>query len=451
MRRRIVALALAASMLAIAVFGVPLAIAVAAYTIKYEEGQLERDADAVALAVAADLFDSELLGRLPRTSDDTHVSVYGLDGSRLAGEGPDRGGRFVRDSLEGHAHAGDDSDELIATIPVTHDGDVIGVVRAARPLSMVHRQIGVLWLSMLGLGAASMLVVTLLARHQARRLARPLEEMADVARAMGEGDFSVRNPPARVAEIDAVGSALNGAAERLDDMLARERAFSADASHQLRTPLTGLRLRLEAALDRPPEDLSATVSAAVRDTERLERTIEELLTLARDRGNDEQPTDVLALPALLREAEQTWAPRLALEGRAFCIVEEDPQPPVAASSAAVRQVLNVLVDNATVHGEGTVTVTVRETAGAVAVDVSDEGGPIDLDEEVLFLRRSGSTPAGHGIGLSLARRLAEAEGGRLRLTSPAPPTFTLLLPALELTAEEAERAPQEDPSGVSSR
>jgi signal transduction histidine kinase len=450
MRRRIVAVALAASMLAITVFGVPLAAAVAAYTIKYGEGELERDADTVALAVAADLFDGHPVGRLPETSEAAAISVYGMAGTRLAGDGPNPGGLFVSDSLEGHTHAGEDADELVVTIPVTHDGDVIGVVRAARPLTSVHRQIGLLWLAMAGLGVAAILVVALLARHQARRLARPLEEIADVARAMGEGEFSLRNPHARVAEIDAVGSALNLAAERLDDMLARERSFSADASHQLRTPLAGLRLRLEAALDRPDQDLDATLRGAVRDTERLERTISELLTLARDRGDVHSPLR-LDLSGLLQELELAWSPRLALEGRAFRVVEEEaPQAPAAASTAAVRQLLNVLVDNATVHGEGTVAVTVRETAGALAIDVSDDGSPITLTDDALF-NRLGQSADGHGIGLSLARRLAEAEGGRLRLSCAAPPTFTLLLPALAPAPDHVTRDGQLGASDTSSR
>jgi signal transduction histidine kinase len=92
------------------------------------------------------------------------------------------------------------------------------------------------------------------------------------------------------------------------------------------------------------------------------------------------------------------------------------------SAAAVRQVLTVLVDNAATHGRGTITVAVREAAAAVAIDVGDEGAGVHEPE--LFARRAD----GHGIGLALARRLAEAEGGRLQLTRAAPPIFTLLLP-----------------------
>jgi len=101
-------------------------------------------------------------------------------------------------------------------------------------------------------------------------------------------------------------------------------------------------------------------------------------------------------------------------------------PVSSASQAAVRQVVDVLLDNAVVHGAGTVTLSLRDAGGAVAIDVADEGpGPADPEEA---FRRRGDSAAGHGIGLALARSLAEAEGGRLRLTRPRPPVFSLLLP-----------------------
>ena len=106
----------------------------------------------------------------------------------------------------------------------------------------------------------------------------------------------------------------------------------------------------------------------------------------------------------------------------------DPDAPDArASGAAVRQVLAVLLDNAVIHGRGTVTVTVREAAGAVAVDVADEGPGVPDPEGVLFARQADRRD-GHGIGLALARRLVEAEQGRLTLTRVSPAVFTLLLP-----------------------
>ena len=435
MRRRIVGLALLGSVLAIALFGVPLAAAVVRYTLAYDLVDLERVADAAAMTVAADLVRGDPLPDLPAAPEGTEVAVFDHHGVLAAGDGPARPDAQVRSALDGRVDAASLDGSLVVAIPVTHDGDVIGAVRAASPRSAVYEQVGLAWVLMLGLAVLAIGAVWLLARRQARRLARPLEEMSETARRLGEGDFSARNEPVQVPEIDAVGAALNTAADRLDDMLARERAFSADASHQLRTPLTGLRLRLEAALESPGQDLRPALTSAIAAADRLERTIDELLALARDtRESSAPPAEV---SALLEEVEQTWAARLFVEGRGLVVAVDGQPPATTTSAAAARQVLSVLVDNALRHGLGTVTVVAREATDALAVDVSDEGPGITLPEAELFARRA-SGDSGHGIGLALAQRLAEAEGARLRLTSPSPPTFTLLLPICR-SPESAER------------
>jgi signal transduction histidine kinase len=426
MRRRIVGLALLGSVLAIGLFGVPLAAAVVQYTLAYERVELERVADEAAMVVAADLVRDDPLPPLPAAPKDTDVTVFDHHGVRLAGDGPARPDAQVRSALDGTVAAETGAGALVVAIPVTHDGDVIGAVRAAGPRSAVFGQVASAWAWMLGLALLAITAVWLLARRQAARLARPLEEIADAAHRLGEGDFTVRSRQVGVPEIDAVATALNSSADRLDDLLARERAFSADASHQLRTPLAGLRLKLEAAMVRPEEDIRVAVTSAIAAADRLERTIDELLALARDaKESTATPVDV---PSLLHEVEQVWGARLADLGRQLRIVADERLPASTTSAAAAHQVLSVLVDNAVAHGQGTVTVAVREAADALAVDVSDEGPGITAPESVLFARRQGSG-GGHGIGLALARRLAEAEGGRLRLTTPTPPTFTFLMPA----------------------
>jgi signal transduction histidine kinase len=206
-------------------------------------------------------------------------------------------------------------------------------------------------------------------------------------------------------------------------MVKRERAFSADASHQLRTPLTGLRLGLETALERPESDLRAAAAAAIEAADRLEQTIEDLLTLAREPERDGTP---LELDELLREIERTWQPVLEAQGRTLQLDVHGDPPVSTAAPAAVRQVLAVLLDNATRHGVGAVTLRVRDAGGALAFDVEDEGPGVEGGEA---LPRRTDESRGPGIGLTLARGLAEAEGGRLRLSQPAPPVFTLLLPA----------------------
>jgi signal transduction histidine kinase len=225
-----------------------------------------------------------------------------------------------------------------------------------------------------------------------------------------------------VAEIDTVAGSLNATAARLGVVLERERAFSADASHQLRTPLTALRLRLEGGL-LPEASLRPAVIAALEEIDRLQRTVDELLELARDAPRDRRPLD---LAELCTEAEGRWRAALAATHRPLQLLLPPSLPAVAVSASAMRQILDVLLDNATVHGAGAVRVVVGELPGGVYVDVGDEG-PGTLAAERVFARRE-SGAGGSGIGLALARSLAEAEGGRLLLTHAGPaPVFRLVL------------------------
>jgi signal transduction histidine kinase len=425
-RTRIVGLAVWISVLTVALFGIPLAVGVWRYALADERIDLERHADAVAIAVAADVLRNEPVDDSAWTGT-TRIAVYNDDLDRIAGAGPARGGPVVEDALDGGLGLDNDGDDLVVVVPVTHDADVIGAVRAAAPHSRVIERVALIWVAMAALAVLVIAAAWLVARRQARRLALPLEHLSLAAGQLGDGDFSVRTLPEGISEIDAVGASLNTTAARLDELLARERAFSVDASHQLRTPLAGLRLRLEAALERSDSELRPAIHASLHEADRLEQTIEELLALARDvRGGAVQPIDLVTL---LAEIDQDWRACLARDGRDLQLVCEPGTPGPLASAAAVRQVLRVLLDNANRHGAGTVTVTIRESTDAVAIDVSDGGPGIQLTERELFARRVDPTD-GHGIGLALARRLVEAEGGRLQLTQAASPvTFTLLLPA----------------------
>jgi signal transduction histidine kinase len=402
-----------------------------------ERGHLVGHARDVALSVAGDVHDGapvDLQDVEDLVGEEHHVTVYHGDGDRIAGSGPNAPADVVSDALDGDTETDTVGDLLVVAVPITYSDEVIGAVALAAP-STVRRDVAVIWLGMVGLAAAAVTVAWLVGRRQARRLARPLEDLEESARRLGDGDFSVRTRRGGIAEIDAVGTALDATAARLDDLLARERAFSADVSHQLRTPLAGLRLRLEAALERTHQGTGAAIAASLADADRLGAIIDELLALARaGQAASAGPVD---LGALLGELSPEWGARLALHGRDLEVRVQPGAPEARASTAAVRQVLGVLVDNAVTHGRGTVTVAVREASGAVAVDVCDEGPGVQDAEGTLFARQADRRD-GHGIGLALARRLAEAEQGRLTLTRATPPVFTLLLPAAANTPDAQE-------------
>ena len=424
MRRRIVGLSVLAAVLAITLFGVPLAYGVAQFFLDDERTEAERTADVAAISVAADLIRGERPTDLNTTADIT-VGLYAIDGRRLAGAGPGRADEIVVSAAGGRVASADDvRGQLVVAVPVTDGDTVTGVIRAASDYSAVRLRIVTTWALMLALGVLAVAATWLLARRQARRLAAPLEALADTAQRLGDGDFSVRTSVSGIPEIDAAGTALDTTAQRIGELVARERAFSADASHQLRTPLTGLRLGLETALELPPSAHPRAMHAAIESADRLERTIEDLLALARDTGPNGEPLPVTALVA---DWAAAWEPVLTGLGRQLRVDVADGLPVSQASAAAVRQVVSVLLDNAVTHGAGTVTLSVRDAGAALAVDVGDEGaGPGDPD--AVFRRRADGAQ-GHGIGLALARSLAEAESGRLRLSRPCPPVFSLLLPA----------------------
>jgi signal transduction histidine kinase len=444
MHRRLVQLTMAAAALAVFLFGLPLAVAIWQYAEANELRDLERVAEATALSVAADLFQDEALTALPDQADDVELALYDREGALIAGDGPGGPGEHVQRAMLGEVSDGEAHEALVVAVPVTHDGEVIGVVRAATPQATVDRPVWLAWLGMAVLAAAAVGAAYILARRQAGTIARPLEELSTAARRLGDGDFSVRAPAAAIPEIHSVAASLNTTAKRLGDLIQRERAFSADASHQLRTPLAGLRLELEAALDRAQGDSRPLVSALAA-VDRLEQTVNELLALARDTQRDRG--ERIDVQVLLDEITREWNSRADRAQRPLCVKVEADIPACAASAAAVRQVLAVLLDNAATHGRGEVSVKARDAGDIVAIDVSDEGPGVAVAEQDLFIRRT-NTAAGHGIGLALARSLAEAEGGRLRLTNARPATFTLLLPAADSTLDEPLPSPHCGEGGI---
>jgi signal transduction histidine kinase len=328
----------------------------------------------------------------------------------------------VRDALEGEPSDAHLDGDTIAAIPIAQSGRVVGAVRASEPRSVVVSRTVRAWAVMAMLAVGALGVVGLLALRQARRLAQPVDELVESAERLGGGDFSVRTEPSGVAELDQVGRALDDTAARLDDLVARERAFSADASHQLRTPLAGLRVVVESALMTPGADTRAALEEALCSIDRLEATIADLLTLARDTHGDRTPLD---LGRVIRDRAEGWQKTLTGRGRELHVVIDPELERPRVAEPAIRQILQVLVENATVHGAGPVTIRARATAGAVAVDVGDEG-PGLADATAAFTRRANGS---HGIGLPLARSLAEAEGARVLLDHAGPcPVFSLLLP-----------------------
>jgi signal transduction histidine kinase len=317
--------------------------------------------------------------------------------------------------------------DLIVAVPTSQKERVVAVLRASSPRAAIAAQSRGVWAVMAGLALLAFGAAAGPATIQARRLARPIERLEEVAAQLGGGNFSARAEPSGSAEMDRASSALNKTAERLGDVVSRERAFSANASHQLRTPLTGLRLTLDTALNTPGADLGQAVRADIDTADELSRTVDDVLALARAGAESDRPLD---LSELLRDAERRWHGLLAVEGRPLHLRLQAP-PLAGASEAAVRQIVDVLIDNAYRHGSGAVIITAREATDVAAIDVQDDGSTMGV-EILSDGAAAGSMPAGRRLGLTLARSLAEAEHGRLLHASTERRTrMTLLLPAAQ--------------------
>jgi signal transduction histidine kinase len=403
---------------AVIAFAIPLALALERTYRDDELLRLQRDAVAATRAIdlGASADDPVELPSSPRA-----LAVYDASGRRIAGRaGPARADQLTRDAIARRRQGDRAADgRLLVAVPLVVGERVSGALRAERSDAVVTARARRAWLALAALALAVLALATAAAVLLARRLAAPLERLAGAARRLGDGDFGARAPRAGVAEVDDVGVALDATAQRLDDLVTRERAFSADASHQLRTPLAALRLELE-ALELRGEELPA----ALAQVDRLQETVDTLLAVARDT----QPGTATAdLGALVDGAERRWRGPLAADGRPLRVLVSAADPVARAAPRVVDEILDVLLANAHRHGEGLVSATVRDAAGWLAVEVADEGPGFAVAPEEAFARRTGSN-GGHGIGLALARSLAHAEGGRVEIVDAGPrPVVRLLI------------------------
>ncbi|WP_427896165.1 histidine kinase dimerization/phospho-acceptor domain-containing protein [Kribbella sp. GL6] len=418
MRRRVVRVALAAALVSLVLVAVPLAIGIRISFLADERAELERSALAAAVQVGPDFTAGDPV-ELPRPATDGQLAVYDRTLRLRAGTGPQSADDTTRAGLAGHVVQGSYAGSLVVAVPVASSEHVIGVVRASSPMSAVWTRIVLAWLAVLGGAVVALLIGIAVATWQARRLSAPLESLARTADAVTAGDLSARANPTGIAEVDALANAQNAMVDRLSRILDHARRFATDAAHQLRTPLAGLRLTLETADTDPAADPRLAVADALRQTDSLQNTVQDVLELSRLPADGPRGA-LVPIAALFAETEHRWHGLLADTGRRLVLTVEPPVGERLVPLATCRQILDVLIDNAHTHGQGTVRVTALDVLDTTAVDVEDEGS-LTTPAPALFHR-------GTHIGLSLARTLTESAGGRLTLADPSPTRFRLLLP-----------------------
>lgn len=435
MRRRIVAAILAVTALAETLFAIPLALTIQRRLGDQDRLELTQLAALAANRVAGNRLNPAGLAGFER---EQRLGLYDPGGNLVDGRGPARLEPVAPGAMSDRVLDAKQDGWLVVIVPSIAAGRVQGLVRIAEPLAAGAARAHRVWLELAALACAALALSAAAALGLARRLTRPLENLGRDAVRIGDGDFTVKAGTSGIREIDSVGANLTKTAERVNSLFAREQAFTADASHQLRSPLTGLRLTLEAELAHPRPDRRTALSQALVDVERLEATIDDLLRLARDTAAERSPVD---LRQVLDDLERRWQDGFTRAGRRLTVDSGSDLAAPTVSGAALTHVLDVLVDNAQRHGGGDVAVRARCHRRAVSVSVTDQG-PGVADPVAVFERRH-SPSGGTGIGLALARRLTEAEGGRLRLRAGAGEgtTFEVTLPAAGAVAPPAESAP----------
>ncbi len=270
------------------------------------------------------------------------------------------------------------------------------------------------------LASGGVLLAAVLASIFGARLTRPLEQLAASAGRLGAGDFSAALPPASgIREIDDIRSTLSASATRLDQTLNSERSFTGDATHQLRTGLTGIALRLQLLALHEDAAVHTEATHALAQTDRLTITLDQLLNLSRG-GRTSQRT-IVHLHDIALEHRGDWLQRYQLRKRN--LVCQGFGTVVLATPGFIGQIIDILLDNALHHGRG----DVRIDVSGRQLQISDEGILEERTAKNMFAG-SDDPAAPHGRGLALARRLAQADGGRLLLVSRAPTTFVLTLP-----------------------
>lgn len=312
-------------------------------------------------------------------------------------------------------------DVITVNVPILHGGSVSLSVPAEQTRQL-QADVAVLVLLLVLLSVGTGMVVATLT---ARRLTLPLRHVAARAARLGAGDF--RPDPNRygVAELDMVAAALDTSASALAQLVQRERDLVGDVSHQLRSRLTALQLRLEILAASSDPGTAEDGAAALEQAERLAKVLDELLAAASAaRSVGAEPIDLTAeLPAIAAE----WRELLRAEGRTLRLRVPD-RLVARATPARLREAIGVLLDNSLRHGQGAVTVQARRGEGTVVVEVSDAGPGVPDELAGHVFERGVSGGGSTGVGLALARALVDADGGRLELAASRPATFAVFLP-----------------------
>lgn len=320
----------------------------------------------------------------------------------------------VRDSIDlGH-------DIMATAVPAQSEGKLLGAVRLTRSVQRVNDTVRNITLGLGAIGVAALLAGLLLAFGLAGSLSRPLSRLAGAAKRLGDGDLSSRAGDVSGGgdEVEELGESFDEMADRLERTVQAQREFVANASHQLRTPLTAMKLRLEGAIaDASDEELRERLEVADHEVDRLSDIVDRLLVMARE--IEEGAVSSVDVGEAVSRAVARWEDR-ATERGSNLVGRSEPGS-ARVDPTDLDQILDNLLDNATTYAPGDVWVESGGSNGRLFVAVRDHGrgiDPADLRRVTERFYRGRDVPSGgSGLGLAIARQLAEKWGGTLNVES----------------------------------
>jgi len=410
MRRRVLIATISALGVAVVMLGIPLGIAAAQLVREGALQELEARANTAARALQVRFDASESINTVNLSSyvsdvpgAPSYISVTMPDGTTYEAG--------VEPSPSYSASAVSESN--IVVVMYMSWWDVFWA--SARAVGLV-----------LASGIVAVLAGVLMAMWQANRLSAPLVYLAASAEQIGSGQVRPRIKPTGIEEIDLVAEELARSSDRMVARLSAERQFAADASHQLRTPLTALTMRLEEiAATTSQDEVRDEAERSLEQVERLVGVVDDLL--GRSRRAVGSGTELVSLREVFVQQRSEWQPAFDKAGRR--LVVERTEANVFATPGGLAQVLATLIENSLKHGAGTTHVTAREsgTTNAIVVEVRDEGAGVPDDLAPHIFEREVTGGRGTGLGLALARDLVAADGGRLELAQRVPAVFAVFL------------------------
>jgi signal transduction histidine kinase len=438
MTRRLLASYLSITVLVLLIIEIPLGVVFARAERDRLVAAVERDATVLATVVEDTLeagatsgLDPVAAGYQDRTGG--RVVVVDRQGVTVADSDPPAPGRRdlstrpeIAAALRGQHTTGSRSSVtlggsfLYVAVPVASQARVYGAVRITYPTATVDARVRRVWLALAGVAVVVLGVVALVGLALARSTTRPMRRLEQATTAVARGDLEARAPADQgPPEVRWLAAAFNDMAARLGRLLGAQQAFVADASHQLRTPLTALRLRLDNLEVTMPPAATGDLRAAAAETGRLARLVDGLLALARAEAAPSR-REVVDLAAAAADRQAAWTP-LATEQDVELSVQPGPTAPVWAVPGAVEQVLDNLLANAlrVAPAGSRIQLGVQQAEGWVELHVTDQGPGMSAEQRQRAFDRFWRGPAtdreGTGLGLAIVRQLLEASGGTAEL------------------------------------